>query len=533
MAKRASLEPVNYLYPTWHTYLILLGIVAPNVSIRAWSEGHLDLGGQVPSVPELTLDARIVSATMGTATVALVYCLGLRAFDRATALLAAAFLALSAGFVGLAHFATVDIPLVFWSTVAFTLICRADRESSERLGFAAAFVTGLASATKYPGILVSIPLLAGIVLRPDDRNAGIGDDKPRPPSRIRSILLCGLLIGIGFLVGTPGAAMEPFSFLHDVFALLMFQPSYAGASPRGFLPHLQNLNGMLGPFLFPVCVIGFAWGGVRWIRSCDSVSGLLILVVIVVYAAMGFLRFHPPRYIAMILPFLALLGAAFVVDALRFVRARTLVGHGFASFILVVGVGTSLVYCVNGVLQFRDDDRVLSVGWLLRNASRDASIELPTYYGPILPKEFSSVSETPGVFRNASVSQATASPSFLRLSRMLAKANERLYGRELPDRLVRLQGPGPREESADCSLDALLVRRPEYLVLAKRWYGLFLNERSGREWPLQRELYEEILNGNSPYVLAVDFEVQRGWLQPPIEFVDGGIKIFRWTNARR
>lgn len=531
MAKRGTLEPVNFLYPTFHIYLVFFGIVVPESIARAgsgaWQTG---IFASTPSVPELTLDARILSAAMATATVFVVYRCTVQVWGRATALLAAAYLSLSAGFVGFAHFATLEVPTVFWTVLAFHFACRGLLEESVSLYFIAALVTGLAASTKYVGVLIGLPILASLFWTANQRK-GAG----RSTLRATGLSLVALaLIVVGFLFGSPEILADPVAFLRDVLALVFFQPAYAGARERGFLPHLFNLADLLGPFLFPVCLAGYAYGCFRAVRHRDGVSALLVAAATTYYLAMGSMWFHPARYVLAALPFLVMLGARCSVQLLAISRRTSPVGANAAAISVAVGLIVSAAYCLSGVLQFRDDDRVLAARWFTRHVARDATIELPTVYGPSLPAEFSAVRTTPGAFLPASLVRTREDPTYVEISRRLDHLEQWALHEAPSSRGRRISSGGTVEETSEYSVEALLRRRPEYLVLAKRWYGLFLasSDAAHSAFPIQRRLYSALLDGGTPYRRVADFTAGRSrWMTPRFEFVNGGIQILKWKDV--
>ena len=103
---------------------------------------------------------RAVTALMGTATVLLVYLIGMRWGTRYAAL-SAGLLAVMPIHVRESHYILTDVPVTFFVTLTFLLSLRAnERERAAAFAWAGA-AAGLATATKYPGALaLLLPLIA-------------------------------------------------------------------------------------------------------------------------------------------------------------------------------------------------------------------------------------------------------------------------------------------------------------------------------------------------------------------------------------
>src|SRR5512135_693561 len=123
-----------------------------------WHHGH-------PLVPSLTylqfavLAVRAVHAVLGALTVALIYRLALRLWDRPTALLAAALLAVSFYHTLDSAFATLDVPMGFLVTLGLLLAARAADAPGPREFAALGLVVGFLAGTKITGAaLVVVPV---------------------------------------------------------------------------------------------------------------------------------------------------------------------------------------------------------------------------------------------------------------------------------------------------------------------------------------------------------------------------------------
>lgn len=145
---------------------------------------------------------RAISATFSALTVVVVWATGRLVGGRLVGLLSAAIVAFSPLACALAHYATVDSSATFWVALSLFLSTLAVRKGSWRVLLGAAFVSGLAGATKYStGTVLLAPLVAAALLPPRGRG--------------RLSLECLLVALLGFLLLCPGPIIAPSSFWRD------------------------------------------------------------------------------------------------------------------------------------------------------------------------------------------------------------------------------------------------------------------------------------------------------------------------------
>lgn len=199
-------------------------VPAANVSLSPVEE----LQRMAPENAGLFLAGRIVTALLGTATVAGMFFLGRRAFGTQAGLLAALLYAVAPLAVVHAHFLTVDVPATFFVTL--TLICTLRLLTvPTRKDFALAGVcAGLTAATRYnAGLVLVAPCLATLWFH-----------KARTPSgRLQNT---GILLGataLTFLIACPGPWINRDAFWNGL-------PGYPGSGLRyELLEHARQGHG--------------------------------------------------------------------------------------------------------------------------------------------------------------------------------------------------------------------------------------------------------------------------------------------------
>ena len=89
-----------------------------------------------------------------------------------------------------------------------------------------------------------------------------------------------------------------------------------------------------------------------------------------------------------------------------------------------------------------------------------------------------------------------------------------------------------KPEPEEVSLESLLRRKPDYLVLSETWYGRFFNEKASAEkyFPLQHHLYKSLFDNQTPYKIVADFRKEDNIFTPKWEFVNAGITIFKYVD---
>src|SRR5262245_55250316 len=164
------------------------------------------------TVNEQFLVARGVVAFAGTVTIGVVFALTRTVAGRATALVAAFFLAVATLHVRESHFAMTDVLMTLFVTTALALLVRAlkarsDTWSATRLFVAAGLAGGLAASTKYSGAAIAAAFAAAQYVWARDADAVAPPTRAWTPS-----LALAAAFACGFVVMTPYAVLDYRSF---------------------------------------------------------------------------------------------------------------------------------------------------------------------------------------------------------------------------------------------------------------------------------------------------------------------------------
>jgi hypothetical protein len=517
MVSERTLEPESFAYPTLHMITLGGAAVLPGLALRAAANvahGRTLLDGIRPGywqlVPEITLLSRLVSATLAAATCLAVARIGRRLFDETTGLVAAALLSVSAGLVGLAHFATVDVAATFWATLSFLATLVAFERGGRARFLVAGLALGLATSAKYTGVMLAVPLGLALLLAPPGR----GSPRRAVAWRAERGALVAAGAVAGFFLGTPAALTAFPRFVGDFVQLNFYQPDYAGDVRSGYVAHLANLVNLEGPALAAAALAGLALLVARAARERDPRLVLLLSAVAAIYLKMGSMHFAPGRYALPLLPFLSLAAAPLFVEAWR--RAAT-AGPSTRLALragVLVCLAATVLWVVLGTAEFFRDDRDRARAWIVAHVPPSASIEISHAYGVDLPAAYGHVAKIP--FHHVKPG----------VRRMLESASYQRIVRRLPWLELRTYPEAERGEPPETGLPALLARDPDVIVVAEECYARFLTAEGAAAYPRQSALYRALLEGTTPYGVAIDFRSDPSLLRPRIEFVHGGITIF-------
>jgi 4-amino-4-deoxy-L-arabinose transferase-like glycosyltransferase len=339
--KSGDFNPHFFDYPSLYIYLQAL-VAVPRFIWGALSGQWGTLAAAPASA--FYVWARAVTATLGTATVYLVYRCA-RRWDEPTALVAAAIMAVMPLHVRESHFALTDVPVTFFVALTWLLSLAAHRRPDTWRFVLAGAAAGLATATKYNAVFaIVMPLLACTAPR-------------MRLSRLQAVAIVAAACAVAFVIAAPYTLLDLPGFL-DGFARLV--AAYNGPSPAQspvvtYAKHLRNAVGWPGAI---AGAAGLLLGIVQIAKGPNRATWALAIVFPVVYYVF-IARQHIvfARYLLPAVPFVAVLGAVAIVAATRWVGARSRRG---ALIVAAVLVGAAVAPGAVTAVQF---DREIGRTW--------------------------------------------------------------------------------------------------------------------------------------------------------------------------
>ena len=304
--------------------------------------------------------SRVQSAALGTLTVLVIYRMGLRLFDRETALVAAFLLALAFLHARDSHFGTADVAMTLLTLLSVHLLIRAHLMSAGRDYVWAGIVSGLAMATKYNAALLLVPLMASCGLHVFESRGARGRAVCG-----RHVVLFALPFALVYLAAAPYTLLAFERFTDDVRVVQQGMQTGGGFADLGYgwAYHLTTtLRYGLG---VPALVAALA--GLIVAVSQDWKRTLLVCAFpIAYYCVAGNSRWVFVRYVLPVVPFLCLLAAVAIVWTGRRVGATQSLTRALVTVGLTIAVlfpSASSLFQLNRLLA-RTDSRVVAAQWV-------------------------------------------------------------------------------------------------------------------------------------------------------------------------
>ena len=371
---RGDPNPHFFEYPTLYLYA-LAGVYClfyARWMLAGWVRDSAGFAAsfKVSFVP-FFLAARATAAVLGSATVALVHAIARPLFGASAGLLAALFMAVAFLHVRDSHYATTDVPMVFFVAAAMLAIVRVHcyrRAFDARL---AGVLAGCAMGVKYNAVILVLPMaivegLHAWTLRRDWRRM------PRETHLFTMAACCALM----FLAGSPYLLLDNAKALQDLRSLQastsmgMTPPELLGRGWTYHLPH-SLWYGVGWPMLLS------ALAGMVWMAVSRPAAALVLGSFPVAYyivAGAGYNVFV--RYMLPVVPFLCIFAGYFVASAAS--RAASVLRLRPALAAAVLGLAVAVPPAINVVrfdrLLTREDSRITTGRWLMDNVPAGESM---------------------------------------------------------------------------------------------------------------------------------------------------------------
>lgn len=305
MMRTGDLNPHTFADPGLHVYLQLLVACVRfllGAARGAWSS--LEQFGPADAI----VWGRALTAAFGTATVFLLYHIGMRWGSR-HALLGAGLLAVLPFAVRDAHLMLPDVPATFFLTLAFLLALRAHEHGTRASLAWAGVAAGLAAACKYGAAgAILLPLLAAWVTPVD-----------RAPRLARVAIVAGGFAG-AFLLGAPYTLLDLPGFLEGYAAAAAARASAPGPAGGAWISALAHLRVTLQWPALLLALAGLVLGIVRAVTGPGHVRWMFLVSCPVVFVWTGAGGEESGRALLPVLPFASVLAAIAVISGVSLLR---------------------------------------------------------------------------------------------------------------------------------------------------------------------------------------------------------------------
>lgn len=373
MANNRTLNPHKFQYGGLHYYVLVVGAIIPAKAVTYFSDPRPDPSDAAATISWKTryntlriILARTISGLFATSLALITFLMGKILFNERTGLLAALFLAVSPYFVGIAHFATVDMPgnFWFWLSCLFGLLVW---KRGHNIWYALAAVTaGFAIGTKVDRLVVVLPLLLSHLLRGE----GL---------QFRKLAVFGLLIPGGYILANPTLILSFFEFVDGTARDLFFNILRGEPGETSYLRLISDIATGMGAPLFLAAVCGLCYATYNFFSGVDRAQNAWLFTAIIPYYFIFGSRLSISWYVPLFFPALVLFAAYGCNKIFQLIGRRPII----ASLVVAAIAGPSFLYSLAIDLQLSNDARYLAAKWIERNVPINSTVEL-SRRGPVI-----------------------------------------------------------------------------------------------------------------------------------------------------
>ncbi|MCB0333487.1 MAG: glycosyltransferase family 39 protein [Bdellovibrionales bacterium] len=388
-----DLNPKLFNWPTLYFYLssayfYTLRLLADWWGILSWDElgSYLTNTNYAPAY----FFGRTLSASFGVAGIVAMYFLGKQALGSLVpqskyigGLFSALLLCLTFIHVRDSHFFTTDVPLAFFSTLALSAFFQIARRGSWSDYLTAALWTGLAMGTKYTALSLGFPFAVahGMKLYSLGR-------KPWNRVEVLYVAVSAPLCFLIFFLTSPYILLDWETFQASTAIVRNFAqnglvqlPTQYGWEWILFFCLPQAIGSMhLVLFLLGILLaIHFRK------KESFTVVGILLSFIVPLLFVYSSVKWSPIRYMTLLTPAIAVLGAIPLCTIFSFVQKRHQTKVFVALFALVGACTLPRLLSLNETLS-RTDTRIATAGWIARNLPQRVTLYSPTYFSYALPQ---------------------------------------------------------------------------------------------------------------------------------------------------
>jgi 4-amino-4-deoxy-L-arabinose transferase-like glycosyltransferase len=368
MMKSGSLHPRFFDYPSLYMY-VQMAVACARFMIGAMGGlwGSLDQAGP----EEFYLWGRAATALFGTATVLLVFQIGMR-WGARHALLAAGLMAVLPQHVRESHYVLTDVPLTFFVTLTLLLSLRAHERGTVSAFAWAGAAAGLATATKYNGALALLmPLVACWMTIPAN------------PSRLACALGVFAACGAAFLIAAPYSILDLPGFLNGFARLANEYRTKPGPGEPPAILYLKYLRGMFSWPAMLLIGVGLLLALNRLVRGPGRVRWALVTAFpLLYYFVISDQRLVFGRYLLPMTPALCVLVATAVISGVSLLRRYEVPRAPRTALIAALTIAALLPPTIQAISFDRDIGRSSTVelahDWIRENIPRGAVIAIET-----------------------------------------------------------------------------------------------------------------------------------------------------------
>lgn len=333
----------------------LIGIAETLIRLLGYTPGAW-------SIEQISTIASLLAAILGTATIPIVYLLGLNAYNKTTGVLAALFLSLCPLHTFHSHYPYRDVPMVFFLTLTLLFCIRIIKKPTlvvSTLGGAAAILTvGLKPA----GLVIIVPLMVALSMA-----------LYRERKSWWRFIPIGFLIALGMIFFARGGISSRFTTTENLMAFLL--ENQEGVF-RGVLKVGKILIQWLGfPYLLAT-VVGAGYG----LKRRTSGDTILVTFLLTAFLAAASYLWLDDRFLVFLLPAMAVLLGRLIAETWQACLNKRILR--IAIFFVAAGLAFNalLESTWQGILFSLPDTRAVSGRWLEAHFPRNIRVATEGYH---------------------------------------------------------------------------------------------------------------------------------------------------------
>lgn len=381
-----DLNPHFFNYPSLYLYLLFLLYFAYGILRLIMGASSDEIWIEIATNPtNFFLISRMLSAMFGVITVGIIFIICRGWFGKNTAFIASFFMSICYLHVRDSHFGTVDIAMTCFIMCAILFLIKSYHHQNLRNATIAGIFTGLATSTKYAGIILIIPMFFCQIanyITASSYSTVLMSLKKCPLKTCFLIILSVLtrknlwiyIVAaiLSFFVCTPFAIGDFRQFAHDFF----YEMQHVKEGHGLYLGKAWKYHGQYtlpyglgwGIFLSSLC------GILLYLKKYPIQAILLFAYPCFYYLSIGGGKTVFLRYMIPVLPFLCIASAIFLsMICAKFNQQKyyILLIYGLSIFFAI----ESLYHCIlfNGFVS-KKDNRVIAAEWVMKNLPQGSAI---------------------------------------------------------------------------------------------------------------------------------------------------------------
>jgi 4-amino-4-deoxy-L-arabinose transferase-like glycosyltransferase len=380
-------NPHFFRYPSLAMYSQLAGqaVLYAGMSAAGAIDSPVDFRVRYHTDPTpFYILGRLIAVLFAVATVWITFLVARSIAGPGVALVASALLAINPFHIGRSQMIEVDVPLTCFAMLAMLFVLRIPTTPSRRNYALAGLAIALATATKYTGALLVLPLLVAHVV------AWRGDGRERSESYAgwRGLVWAGATAVVVFFIASPFVILDFQSFWKDLTAeRLHMRLGHFGLHGESAWQFYASRLGstILGWALVAFTLVGLVWTTLVERRPWALIAGAFVLPY---WIAISSWQMMADRYALPVIPLLLVFAVVAGERLVSMLPMRRAVRWAGLAVMIIVAVIPLAAFVPDHLSRYQEDSRTTCLRWIEVNVPAGALIVTEPYGPPLKPPAF-------------------------------------------------------------------------------------------------------------------------------------------------